>query len=236
MEIFYCRYIQKGLVTLPVEESNHITKVMRKTIGNIISITDGKGTMYSAEIVETGKHCIVNASFVKTVGNNRDYRFHLAVAPTKMMERFEWIVEKCMEIGIDEITPVLCEHSERKIIKTDRLYSIAIAAMKQSGNIYLPVINEIISFDDFIDNEYSGVKCIAHCENLDYQYYYDIANNGDNLILIGPEGDFSRKEVCRAKERGFIPVSLGNSILRVETASIMACSMAAIKNYTHNID
>ena len=235
MEIFYFKNIKDGLITLPEEESRHISKVMRKNVDESILITDGKGNIFNALIMETGKYCVVNASFNKMKNKNHNYYLHIAIAPTKMMERFEFIIEKCMEIGIDEITPILCEHSERKIIRIDRMNNIAIAAMKQSGNLYLPIINELTPFENIVKSNFDGTKCIAHCENEMYRYYYDIVSNKKNLILIGPEGDFSHTEVKMAIDNNFIPVSLGNSILRVETAAIIASSMAAIKNYKRTI-
>jgi len=156
---------------------------------------------------------------------------HLAVAPTKMNERYEWFLEKATEIGIQEITPIICEHSERKVIKTDRFQKILESAMKQSLHYYLPKLNEPIAFKDFIKKEFDGQKFIAHCEETDKKSLKNELENGkDVTILIGPEGDFSVKEIQLAIENSFIPVSLGNTRLRTETAAIVACHSVVFKN------
>ncbi|MDR2085032.1 MAG: 16S rRNA (uracil(1498)-N(3))-methyltransferase [Bacteroidales bacterium] len=232
MEIFYQPEIKSGYYSLTEDESRHIIKVLRKNLGDNIKITNGKGELFDAEIIEIGKKKVsVNVLSSETKPVNRDYYLHLAVAPTKMMDRFEWIVEKCVEIGIDEISPIICEHSERKIIKNERLVSIAVSAMKQSGNINLPKINQQQTYNEFIENKFEGSLCIAHCSNGGKVYYYDEVKKGYNLILIGPEGDFSKTEIEEAIKRGYKAVSLGNSILRVETAAIVACTSASIKNH-----
>ena len=231
MEVFYYKDITEGIVALPVEESKHILKVLRKVPGDSILITDGHGKLYDVEIVEGGRQCIVNSKFSSVRESGRNYYLHLAVAPTKMMERYEWLVEKCMEIGIDELTPILCEHSERKIIKEERLANIAVSAMKQSKNLYLPKINPLTPFKEFIKRPIEGNKCIGYCESTSKDYYFNKITDGSNTMLIGPEGDFSKEELNLAFENGYKGVSLGNTILRVETAAIVACNMVAVKNF-----
>ncbi|MDL2227486.1 16S rRNA (uracil(1498)-N(3))-methyltransferase [Bacteroidales bacterium OttesenSCG-928-K03] len=231
MEIFYQPNIKQGYYSLTEDESRHIIKVLRKNVGDIIKITDGKGKLFNAEIVEiVKKNVSVNALSFEVKPTGRDYYFHLAVAPTKMMDRFEWIVEKCVEIGIDEISPIICEHSERKVIKNERLTNIAVSAMKQSGNINLPKINEQQTFNELMKNKFEGNLCIAHCYDENKSFYFNEVKEGYNLILIGPEGDFSKSEVETAINSAFKPVSLGNSILRVETAAVVACVTTSIKN------
>jgi 16S rRNA (uracil1498-N3)-methyltransferase len=155
----------------------------------------------------------------------------LAVAPTKMNERYEWFLEKATEIGIQEITPIICEHSERKVIKTDRFQKILESAMKQSLHYYLPKLNEPIAYKDFIKKEFNGQKFIAHCEETDKKSLKnELEVCEDVTILIGPEGDFSIKEIQLAIESSFIPVSLGNTRLRTETAAIVACHSVVFKN------
>jgi 16S rRNA (uracil1498-N3)-methyltransferase len=159
------------------------------------------------------------------------FRLHLAVAPTKMNERYEWFLEKATEIGIQEITPIICEHSERKVIKTDRFQKILESAMKQSLHYYLPKLNEPIAFKDFIKTEKSGQLFIAHCEETNKKLLKnELKTNEEVTILIGPEGDFSVKEIQLALAHNFIPVSLGNTRLRTETAAIVACHSVVFKN------
>jgi 16S rRNA (uracil1498-N3)-methyltransferase len=159
------------------------------------------------------------------------YHLHLAVAPTKMNERYEWFLEKATEIGIQEITPIICDHSERKIIKTERFQKIIEAAMKQSLHYYIPKLNEPILYKDFIKKEFNGQKFIAHCEETNKKSFKRELNPQENvLILIGPEGDFSVKEIQIALENKFIPVSLGNTRLRTETAAIVACHSTLLLN------
>ncbi|MDD4141388.1 MAG: 16S rRNA (uracil(1498)-N(3))-methyltransferase [Bacteroidales bacterium] len=236
MEIFYYPDIISGALDLPEEESRHIARVLRKKEGDIISITDGKGRLYKAEITSIGKVCHVSILSETIQPITRNYRFHLAMAPTKMIDRIEWAIEKCVELGIDEISPIICEHSERKVLKTERLTAIAVAAMKQSGNINLPTVNDPQSFEQFISRQHEGNLCIAHCHDLSTPYYSKEVKKGNNIILIGPEGDFSLQEVRDAQEAGFREVSLGDSILRVETAAVYACCCckAAFENLSNN--
>lgn len=233
MQLFYNSSIKKTQTSFVFdkEESKHITKVLRKKEGDILHVTNGLGYLFTTQIIiESDTKCAVNiVDFEKQEASN--FHLHLAVAPTKMNERFEWFLEKATEIGIQEITPIICEHSERKIIKTDRLHKILESAMKQSLRYFMPKLNEPIAYKDFIKAKRSGQLFIAHCEDTDKKLLKnELETNKDVTILIGPEGDFSVKEIQLAIENNFIPVSLGTTRLRTETAAIVACHSVVFKN------
>lgn len=233
MQLFYNSEIRTkdSLFQFDKEESKHIIKVLRKRGGDTIHITDGKGNLFHAEItLESEKRCEVK--IVKTdTFEPKKYHLHIAIAPTKMNDRLEWFLEKATEIGIDEITPIICDHSERKFFKTDRAEKIIQAAMKQSNQFYLPQINEPIALNDFLKNDTNFLKFIAHCEEDKKDLFKNnIQPNQSILILIGPEGDFSTKEIETALKNNFIPVSLGNTRLRTETAGVVACHTVALIN------
>jgi len=232
MNLFYTPNIIEPLTTLSEEESKHIIRVLRKNVGELISFTDGKGTMYKCEIVDANpKKCVINILEKNASSDIRSYRLHIAIAPTKNITRFEWFLEKSTEIGIDEITPIICYHSERKEIKTARLNKVVTAAMKQSLKSFHPILNEKISFRDFISLPFDGEKFIAY---IDSAVTLELSNaykpNKDVLILIGPEGDFSEQEVNEAINNGFKTVRLGKSRLRTETAGIVACHTVSLLN------
>lgn len=213
------------------EESKHIVKVLRKKEGDILQVTNGLGYLFNTEIaLASDSKCIVTiVSFTKQ--DEPKFQLHLAVAPTKMNERYEWFLEKATEIGIQEITPIICDHSERKIIKTERFQKIIESAMKQSLNYYLPRLNEPILLKDFLKNEISGMKFIAHCEESEKKTLKSlIVPNQNTTILIGPEGDFSVKEIEIALNNKYIPISLGETRLRTETAAIVACHSIVFAN------
>jgi 16S rRNA (uracil1498-N3)-methyltransferase len=226
MQLFYTSKISENdsNFSFDKDESKHIVKVLRKKIGDSFHITNGKGWLFEAELSRAdAKHCAVNI-LSKSFQAKRDYNLHLAVAPTKMNDRYEWFLEKATEIGIDTITPIICDHSERKVVKTDRFEKIIQSAMKQSLQSYLPVLNAPISFKDFIYKQHTCIKCIAHCEETNRKSLKSqLKQKEDYLILIGPEGDFSVKEIEMALQHGFIPVTLGETRLRTETAAIAAC-------------
>ncbi len=213
------------------EESKHIVKVLRKTIGDTLYITNGKGWLFTAEIaIPDIKNCLVTITN-KELKKKHSYNLHLAVAPTKMNDRYEWFLEKATEIGIDTITPIICDQSERKIIKIDRFEKIIQSAMKQSLSCYLPTLNKAISFKEFINQKFDAQLFIAHCEETNKKSLKEsITKSKDYLILIGPEGDFSVKEIKTAIVNGFIPVTLGETRLRTETAAIVACHSVAFIN------
>ncbi|MDR2835231.1 MAG: 16S rRNA (uracil(1498)-N(3))-methyltransferase [Bacteroidales bacterium] len=232
MKLFYVPEILETL-SLNEEESKHCSKVLRLKIGDIIHITDGKGNLFQTEIQKiSAKQTFIK--IIETIPNfgKIPYSLHIAIAPTKNIERIEWFVEKATEIGINEITPLICDNSERKIIKIDRLNKIIESAMKQSYKTFHPKINETINFQNFMRNiPNSDQKFIAYCENVDKKYLGNIIKKTASvLILIGPEGDFSEKEIEIANQNKFSIVSLGNSRLRTETAAMVACNIVAVMN------
>ncbi len=226
MQLFYNPTITETMdhFFFDKEESKHIIKVLRKQRGDILHVTNGLGYLFTTEInLASDSKCTVRiVSFEKAA--ERNYYLHLAVAPTKMNDRYEWFIEKATEMGVAEITPIICDHSERKILKTERLDKIIQSAMKQSLQYYLPKLNEPIALKDFIALEQTGLKLIAHCEESDKKSLKNTLSKGENAtILIGPEGDFSQNEINVALENKYIPVSLGTTRLRTETAAIAAC-------------
>ena len=229
--MFYCPSIQMS-ATLSEEESQHAVRVLRLQTGDELELVDGAGGYYKAVISNPHpKHCefVIKETF--TEFGKRDYRLHIAIAPTKNIERLEWFIEKCTEIGIDEITPVICRFSERKIIKPERLEKIIVSAAKQSLKAYFPILNPMCSFRDFIQQTTVSQKFIAHCYEQDKQLLQQVyQKSSDAVILIGPEGDFSPEEVQAAIQHQFHPVSLGSSRLRTETAGIAACHTVALMN------
>ena len=230
--MFYTPHISTSPF-LPEEESQHAIKVLRLQTGDRIELIDGKGGYYKAEIVfPHHKRCEVQILEKQTEFQKRPHRLHIAIAPTKNIERLEWFAEKATEIGIDEITPVICQFSERKIIKHDRLEKILISAMKQSLKAYLPKLNEQCAFDEFLKRANSGQRFIAHCYNENTKKLLSslYIPKQDVTILIGPEGDFSTEEVEKALKMGFIPISLGESRLRTETAGVVACCVVECLN------
>ena len=233
MQLFYNPNITETVSTFVFdkEESKHIIKVLRKKESDILHVTNGLGFLFTTEItIASDNKCTVKInSFEKQ--ETPKFRLHLAVAPTKMNERYEWFLEKATEIGIQEITPIICEHSERKVIKTDRFQKILESAMKQSLHYYLPKLNEPISFKDFVKQKQSGQLFIAHCEETDKKSLKNELKSNENVtILIGPEGDFSVKEILLAIDNKFIPVSLGATRLRTETAAVVACHSIVFYN------
>jgi 16S rRNA (uracil1498-N3)-methyltransferase len=159
------------------------------------------------------------------------FQLHLVVAPTKMNDRYEWFLEKATEIGIQEITPIICDRSERKVINIERFEKIILSAMKQSNELYLPKLNPTISFKEFMKHKNKGLQLIAHCEETDKKTLKSVLqSNTDVTVLIGPEGDFSEKEIALALEQNYIPVSLGNTRLRTETAAVVACHSVVFFN------
>ena len=210
---------------LPEEEAGHCIRVLRLTEGDEILLTDGKGFFFKAAISRAHpKHCEVNILEQWEQPALWNFNLHIAVAPTKNMDRNEWLAEKATEIGFDELTFLNCRFSERKVIKTERIEKILVSAIKQSLKARLPRLNEMTDFNSFIEKDFSGQKFIAHCYEGEKPLLKDVLKKGeDTLVLIGPEGDFSEEEVKKAIEKGFIPISLGKSRLRTETAALVAC-------------
>lgn len=231
MHVFYTPDIRTK-AELPEEEAQHCIRVLRLTTGDEITLTDGKGNFYRAEIsAASNKRCLVN--IIETVYQQPLWpcHLHIAMAPTKNMDRNEWFAEKATEIGFDELTFLNCRFSERKVIKTERIEKILVSAMKQSLKARLPQLNEMTDFDKFIARDFNGQKFIAHCYEGEKPLLRDALHKGqDALVLIGPEGDFSEEEVKKAIEKGFIPISLGKSRLRTETAALVACHTMNLMN------
>lgn len=232
MHLFYKPDISGSSVVLDETESKHCIKVLRLTLGEQVQFVDGFGGLYTAKITDAdARRCKLEIIHKEKEFGKKDFQIHIAIAPTKNIERFEWFLEKATEIGIDEITPLLSEHSERKIINADRLEKIMVSAIKQSVKAYLPKLNQLTFFDSFIKIPFDGLKFIAHCNEGEKVLLQDsVRKNKDVLILIGPEGDFSEREVRVAMENGFEEISLGQSRLRTETAGIVACHTVNLIN------
>jgi 16S rRNA (uracil1498-N3)-methyltransferase len=233
MQLFYNPTINESSETFSFdkEESKHIIKVLRKKDSDILYVTNGLGLLFKTEItLASDNKCTVQiVSFEKIEAPK--YSLHLAVAPTKMNDRYEWFLEKATEIGIAEITPVFCDRSERKVINIERFEKIILSAMKQCNQMYLPKLNPAISLKEFLKTKKTDVCLIAHCEETDKKSLKSVlTRNTDYTILIGPEGDFSNKEIELALENNYIPVSLGETRLRTETAAIVACHSVVFTN------
>ena len=224
MHLFYTQEIKSDYFALPEKEAKHCLKVLRLKKNDIVHLTDGKGYLYTG-IIETlaPKECII-----KIIDSHKEAKknasIHIAVSPTKNTDRFEWFIEKATEIGVDIITPVICERTERKVIKPERLNKILISAIKQSLRTYLPELKEITKFEKLISSAEEQIKLIAHCNENEKKTIKELYNNNSNvLIIIGPEGDFTETEIKKAINLGFKSVTLGKSRLRTETAAIVAC-------------
>jgi 16S rRNA (uracil1498-N3)-methyltransferase len=224
MHLFYTPDILTQ-AELPAGEAQHCIRALRLSQGDKIMLTDGKGYFYKADITAvSGKRCRVAIKETIFQEPARPCHLHIAVAPTKNMDRNEWLAEKATEIGLDELTFLNCRFSERKEMKTERVEKILVSAMKQSLNARLPRLNEMTDFDAFIRQDFQGRKFIAHCYEGEKSLLKDVTRKGeDTLVLIGPEGDFSPEEIEKALVNGFAPVSLGKSRLRTETAALVAC-------------
>jgi 16S rRNA (uracil1498-N3)-methyltransferase len=233
MQLFYNPNIDQTTETFSFdkEESRHIIKVLRKKDTDILYVTNGLGLLFQTEItLASDNKCTVKiCSFEQK--EIPKFKLHLAVAPTKMNDRYEWFLEKATEIGIHEITPIICDRSERKVVNNDRFDKIILAAMKQSNELFLPKLNPAISFKEFIKTQNSGLQLIAHCEDADKKTLKSILKPNENVtLLIGPEGDFSEKEITLALENNYLPVSLGKTRLRTETAAVVACHSVVFLN------
>lgn len=231
MQLFYAPDIEITN-TLPEGESQHCIKVLRLNKGEVINITDGKGKLFNAEISNPHpKHCEVSILKHEEFLSSWGCKIEIAIAPTKNIDRMEWFTEKCVEMGIDTITPINCRYSERKEIKPERIEKVIISAMKQSLKYTKPILSQMIKFSELVKRPFNGAKFIAHCHEGEKELLKNAYNKGDNcLILIGPEGDFSEEEVALAITNGFKPISLGDSRLRTETAGIVACNTIHIIN------
>jgi len=225
MNLFYQPNLPEATY-LDTEESKHCIKVLRMKAGDSIKVIDGHGSLYKALITEANhKKCGFSIQ-EKIYSNKFPFHRHIAIAPTKNIDRIEWFVEKAVEIGIDEISFILCDHSERKVLKLERLEKKAVSAMKQSYKFWMPKINELKPYNDFLQLKHGGLKSIAYVDFENPVQLKDLLDSKvDSLVLIGPEGDFSEQEVKLAELAGFKKVGLGNSRLRTETAGIVACHL-----------
>jgi 16S rRNA (uracil1498-N3)-methyltransferase len=229
MNIFYCTDIRGNIVTLDTLESGHCIRVLRMVKGDSLTVVDGKGLLAEGEIIDDDPRR-VRAGLKKRFEQygRMGYHLHIALAPSKSHERYEWFLEKATEIGISEITPLICERSERTAIRTGRAEKILISAMKQSRRAYLPRLNAACRLEDLIGSLSGGDRFIAHC-NKGGKIRLDRSkvSSGDISILIGPEGDFTAREVKMALENACKQLSLGDAVLRTETAGIVACAQVS---------
>jgi len=232
MQLFYTPDIlNKKTYTLSESESKHAIRVLRLKTNNTINLINGKGTFYEAIIIDDNpKKCEVEILRIEQENNNKP-NLHLAIAPTKNNDRLEWLIEKATEIGISEITPIICDNSERKVLKTERLEKRAVAAMKQSLKATLPIINEPVKLNELLTQNNDCDKYIAHCYDKNQEHFKSLyKRDNDCLVLIGPEGDFSKPEIELALTNNFTPISLGASRLRTETAGLYICNAFNLLN------
>ncbi|NCA84287.1 MAG: 16S rRNA (uracil(1498)-N(3))-methyltransferase [Clostridia bacterium] len=233
MHWFYLTEIAGEHFTTDAEESRHISRVLRLLPDERVIFTDGNGQRFTCKLVDNNPRAchfeVIEKQFIKAPPHRRN---HLAVAPTKNIARFEWFLEKATEIGIGNITPLQCRHSERIRINPERLHKILVAAIKQSQQTWLPVLNELTPFDEFVNSQKDAAqKLIAYVSDQPHRLLYDAAEPGKEIVvLIGPEGDFSNNEITLALHQRFEPISLGENRLRTETAALVACHTLALKN------
>lgn len=232
MNVFYLPTAQLGTISFPEEESKHIVKVLRMKEGDCFCVTDGNGSLYDAELVDAHpKRAVVNLSNKRKGYDHRQFKVSIAMAPTKLNERTEWFLEKSTEIGIDEVKLFASYHSERRVANVERFKKIIVAAMKQSVKSKMPVIEDVVPFEKLVKQNFKGQKFIAWIDENVREQLCDLYKKGESVIvLIGPEGDFSREEVDLARENGFVPVSLGDARLRTETAALVACHTIQLIN------
>jgi 16S rRNA (uracil1498-N3)-methyltransferase len=232
MRFFYVPEIQQSEVCLSEDESKHCIRVLRLVKGEQVKLVDGKGNLYTCVIKEPDlRKCRLEIMHVEKDYGKRDHYLHVAISPTKSADRFEWFLEKSVEIGVDEITPIMCGRSERNKIRYDRAEKIMVSAIKQSGRAYLPRLNPIIRLESIILNSRNPNKVICHCESNSLPIFADLIRGRSNaLIMVGPEGDFTRDEIGLARKNDFSEARLGPFTYRTETAGIIVCS---IFNFIH---
>jgi len=231
-QLFFTQKIENGFAVFEEEEGRHLSTVLRKKAGDILQLTDGKGYFYEAELADAGKRQVLARILSKTAAPLlRPTRLHIGIAPTKQMERLEWFLEKATEIGVDEITPLICQRSERDSLRLDRLEKVLISAMKQSLRAWLPKLNAPMKFQDFAKKTSEAQKRLAWCSDEPLPHLKNtISDQQDMVIAIGPEGDFSPEEIRTALENGFQGVSLGKARLRTETAGLLAVTVFNVVN------
>ena len=232
MQLFYNPNITESDIQFTFDkiESKHIVRVLRKKEGDILYLTNGKGFLFTAEVsIASDKNCIVNILNTEEKKKPWQYHLHIIIAPTKNNDRFEWFLEKATEIGIDEITPIICDHSERKVLKIERMQKIIESASKQSLKHHFPILNEVTTFKNFISKDINGQLFIAHCEAQEKKSLQSQINTTKKItILIGPEGDFSLEEIKTALSKNYLPISLGEGRLRTETAGVVAAHTVSL--------
>lgn len=228
MQLFYFPQarVNSSLLSLEKEDTRHITKVLRKSIGDTVSITNGLGDLFDGTIIElTSNRCTLELAFIRNEPARKPL-LHIAIAPTKMNDRMEWFLEKSTELGVSAITPLLCANSERRNIKLDRFDKIIVSAMKQSLQLRKPILNPLTKIEDFIASNKDEIQLIAHCEETDKTHLSELLRSKSNTtILIGPEGDFTTAEIENALKNKYRPVHLGHTRLRTETAGVYAASL-----------
>lgn len=232
MNVFFLSDAKLGMISLPEEESKHCVKVLRMKEGDRFCVSNGKGSLFDAELLDANPKKAVASLYNEYAGyDNKDFVLEIAIAPTKSNDRTEWFLEKATEIGIDKVKLFASCHSERKVANVDRFRKVMIAALKQSIKSKLPLIEDVVSLETLVKQPFDGKKYIAYISENVTEQLCDIYKKGDNvLILIGPEGDFSPEEVRVAMDYGFIPVSLGHVRLRTETAALVACHTVQLIN------
>jgi 16S rRNA (uracil1498-N3)-methyltransferase len=235
MQLFYNSEISTETTQLTFDkiESKHIVRVLRKKENDILKITNGKGFLFDVKIIlASDKKCLAEVIGFEEKPKPWNYYLHIAIAPTKLNDRIEWFLEKATEIGIDEITPIICSNSERRVVKLERFEKIIQSAMKQSLKFTLPKLNEPVKLNDFIKQDFKGNVCIAHCEDQkDKNLLQSVVKPSEKTtILIGPEGDFSTDEIKKCLAKNMIPISLGESRLRTETAALVAVNTISFIN------
>lgn len=224
MELFYSSQISNQIALLDEQESRHCIKVLRHRQNDELNFTDGNGNIYSGKLFKADlRQCEITIQNIQKE-EQRNFELHIAIAPTKAMERFEWFLEKAAELGVEEITPLLCRHSERKHLNMERCEKILISGMKQSNRSRKPKLNKMTPFNKMM-NHTADVKAIAHCSSGDKKSIIEIMQASSLLLLIGPEGDFSEEEIKLATDASFIPLTLGDKRLRTETAAVHAASI-----------
>ena len=234
MQLFYNSEItsQTTQITFDKIESKHIVRVLRKQINDTLKITNGKGFLFDVKIIiASDKKCLAEVTHFEEKSKPRNYYLHIAIAPTKSNDRIEWFLEKATEIGVDEITPIICSNSERRIVKLERFDKIIQSAMKQSLKFTLPKLNKPIKLNDFLKQDLDGQVCIAHCEEQEKTLLQSVVKPSEKTtILIGPEGDFSSEEIKKCLSKNMTPISLGESRLRTETAALVAVNTISFIN------
>ncbi|MDD4820631.1 MAG: 16S rRNA (uracil(1498)-N(3))-methyltransferase [Flavobacteriales bacterium] len=235
MQLFYAPDLTENdsVFSLPKDESHHAVKVLRMNMGEDIFVTNGKGIIIGGTLQnQSASSAMVSVNEYLPDTQKRNYRIHLAVAPTKINDRMEWFLEKATEIGVDEITPLICGRSERKVFNAERGEKIVVSAAKQSLKSVFPILNPAVDFKTFVKNNHCKNTFIAHCmADMERLLLKDaVVGKDDICILIGPEGDFSPAEVEMSLKNGYTPISLGDSRLRTETAALFSVALVNVLN------